>query len=197
MKCLTRERIKKAALSLFVKDGYEGARLVDIAKAVNIKTASLYYHFESKEELFTELFNDMRNKKMANINVLQQKLNELGSTKERLYCLYSDYSNRGYEHSEELNFWKRSALFPPSFLSEKIHSDLIDYQKQFIDLLLTPVILEGIHSNELINHDSNKSVVVFLSLIQGMFSEFHYSKPKAYKEKLVMLWEFFWDSIKK
>ena len=193
---MTRERIKNAALSLFVKDGYEGARLVDIAKAVNIKTASLYYHFERKEQLFIELFNDMRNEKLANIKVLHQKLNELGSVKERLFCLYSDYSNRGYDHSEELNFWKRSALFPPSFLREKIHSDLIDYQKQFIDLLLMPVILEGIHSNKLKNHDANQSIVVFLSLIQGMFSEFHYSKPKAYKEKIDVVWEFFWDSIK-
>jgi len=194
---LTRELIKKAALSLFVKDGYEGARLVDIAKAVNIKTPSIYFHFESKEQLFTELFNDMRDKKLANIKVLHQKLNEFSSAKERLVCLYSDWSDRGYEHNEEVIFWKRSALFPPSFLRDKINNDLITYQKKFVDELLRPVILEGIKSNELKNLDVNKCIVVFLSMIQGMFSEFHYSRPEEYKEKIVMLWEFFWDSIKK
>lgn len=94
-------------------------------------------------------------------------------------------------------FWKRSALFPPSFLREKIYNDLITYQKKFVDELLRPVIVEGIKSSELKNLDVNKCVVVFLSMIQGMFSEFHYSKPEAYKEKIAMLWEFFWDSIKK
>lgn len=194
---MTRDQIKKVALSLFVKDGYEGARLVDIAKAVTIKTPSIYFHFESKEQLFTEVFNDMRDEKLANIKVLHQKLNEFGSAKERLFCLYSDWSNRGYENNEEVIFWKRSALFPPSFLREKIHNDLINYQNKFVGELLRPVILEGKKTGELKNLDVNTCVVVFLSIIQGMFSEFHYSKPEVYKEKIAMLWEFFWDSIKK
>jgi len=193
---LTRGQIKKAALSLFVKDGYEGAKLADIAKAVNIKTPSIYFHFESKEQIFTEVFNDMRDEKLASIMELQQKLNGYGSAKERLFCLYSDWSNRGYEHNEEVIFWKRSALFPPSFLRDKIHNDLITYQNRFVDELLRPVIMAGIKSGELKNLDVNKCVVVFLSMIQGMFSEFHYSKPEAYKEKIAVLWEFFWDSIK-
>jgi AcrR family transcriptional regulator len=194
---LTRGQIKKAALSLFVKDGYEGAKLADIAKAVNIKTPSIYFHFESKEQIFTEVFNDMRDEKLANINLLHQKVNEYISAKERLFCLYSDWSNRGYEHNEEVIFWKRSALFPPSFLRDKIHNDLITYQNKFVDELLRPVIFEGVKSGELKNLDVNKFVVVFLSMIQGMFSEFHYSKPEAYREKIAVLWEFFWDSITK
>ena len=193
---MTRERIKKAALSLFVQDGYEGARLVDIAKAVNIKTASLYFHFESKEQIFIELFNDMRDKRLASFEVLHHKLNELKTAEARLLCLYNDYSNRGYEHNDELLFWKRSGLFPPSFLKEKINEDLVAYQKKFLDELLVPVILEGIKTHELKDQDVNKCVVVFLSMIQGMFSEFRYSQPEAYKEKIVILWEFFWDSIK-
>lgn len=194
---MTRGQIKKAALSLFVKDGYEGAKLADIAKAVNIKTPSIYFHFESKEQIFTEVFNDMRDEKLANINLLHQKVNEYISAKERLFCLYSDWSNRGYEHNEEVIFWKRSALFPPSFLRDKIHNDLITYQNKFVDELLRPVIFEGVKSGELKNLDVNKFVVVFLSMIQGMFSEFHYSKPEAYREKIAVLWEFFWDSITK
>lgn len=195
--CLTKELIKKAALSLFVKDGYEGARLADIAKAVNIKTASLYFHFESKEQLFVELFNDMRDKRLANIEVLHRKLNELGSAKERLYCLYSDYSNRGYEDDEELIFWKRSALFPPSFLREKINDDLIAYQKIFFDELFTPVILGGIQSNELKQQAVNRCFVAFLSIIGAVFSEIHYSKQETYREKIDILWDFFWDSVKR
>ncbi|HBV89354.1 MAG TPA: hypothetical protein DEF42_22510 [Desulfosporosinus sp.] len=194
---MTRELIKKTALSLFVKNGYEGTRLVDIAKTVNIKTPSIYFHFESKEQLFIELFNDMRTKKLDSIKVLHKKLNKFDSAKERLFCLYSDWSDRGYEHNEEVVFWKRSALFPPSFLKKKINNDLIIYQKKFVDELLRPVILEGIKSSELKNLDVDKCVVVFLSIIQGMFSEFHYSKPEAYKEKITMLWEYFWESIKK
>lgn len=193
---MTKEMIKRAALSLFVKNGYEGTKLLDIAKAVNIKTPSIYFYFESKEHLFIELFNDIRNKKLANIKVLYQKLSEFNSAKERLFFLYSDYSNRGYEDDEEIIFWKRIALFPPGFLKEKVKNELIAYQNKFVDELLRPVILDGIKTDELKKLDVNKCIVAFLSMIQGMFSEFCYSEPETYKEKTAMLWEFFWDSIK-
>lgn len=188
--------IKRAALSLFNENGYEGARLADIAKKVNIKTPSIYFHFASKEQLFTELFNDIRDIKLANITVLQHKLNEFCSAKDRLFCLYSDFSNRGYEDNPEMIFWKRCALFPPGFLRDKINHDLILYQNKFVDELLRPVILAGIKSSELKKMDINRSIVVFLSMIQGMFSEYRYSEPKAYQEKIVILWEYFWDAIK-
>ena len=194
---LTREAIKKAALSLFAQGGYEGARLADIAKAVNIKAASLYFHFENKEQLFVELFDDMRDKRLANIDVLQQKIKNCATAKERLFCLYSDYSSRGYEHSEELIFWKRCALFPPNFLKEKINIDLIAYQKKFIDELLKPVIALGMKNKELKKQDVNKCVVSFLGVIAAIFSEIHYSKQETYEEKLEILWELFWDSLKK
>lgn len=193
---MTREQIKNAALLLFVKDGYEGARLVDIAKAVNIKTPSIYFHFDSKEQLFTELFDDMLSKKLSNIKMLHQKLQEFSTVKDKLFCLYNDFAHRGYEDSEEM-FWKRSALFPPSFHREKINRDLIIYQEKFVDELLKPLILEGIRTDELKELDVNQGVVVFLSMIQGMFSEFHYSKPEIYREKINLLWDYFWNSIKK
>ena len=61
---MTKDKIKKAALALFVKGGYEGARLADIAAAVNIKPPSLYFHFESKEKLFIEVFDDLLSKRL-------------------------------------------------------------------------------------------------------------------------------------
>lgn len=193
---MTREHIKQAALLLFVKDGYEGARLADIAKAVNIKTPSIYFHFDNKEALFTELFDDMKNKKLANITGLRKKLREFSTAKEKLFCLYNDFALRGYEDPEEM-FWKRSALFPPSFLREQVNHDLIIYQEKFVEELLKPVLLEGIATNELMEMDVNQGVVVFLSMIQGMFSEFHYSKPEIYREKINLLWDYYWNSIER
>lgn len=188
--------LKKAALELFVKDGYEGARLVDIAKAVNIKTPSIYFHFENKEQLFTELFDDIREKKLADIKSLNERINYLPTTRERLFSIYRDFSDREYEDNTEVIYWKRCALFPPRFLKEKIHHDLITYQNKFVEELLRPVIIQGIQCGELKDLDVNRCIVVFLSMIQGMYSEFRYSEPEAYKQKVAGLWEFFWDSVK-
>jgi len=50
----TRRRILDAAAEVFSEQGY-GARLSDIAERVGMKTGSLYYHFDSREDLVGEV----------------------------------------------------------------------------------------------------------------------------------------------
>ncbi|MDQ2906298.1 MAG: TetR/AcrR family transcriptional regulator [Ktedonobacteraceae bacterium] len=49
----TREQILDAARQLFLARGYKGVSMKDIAEAVQVTSAALYYHFpEGKQELF-------------------------------------------------------------------------------------------------------------------------------------------------
>jgi len=50
----TRRRILDAAAEVFSEQGY-GARLSDIAERAGMKTGSLYYHFDSREDLVAEV----------------------------------------------------------------------------------------------------------------------------------------------
>lgn len=52
---VTRQLILQAAAGLFREKGYAAVSLRDIALAVNMKTGSLYYHFDSKESLVEEI----------------------------------------------------------------------------------------------------------------------------------------------
>ena len=51
----TRERILAAALALFAGQGYAGTSIRDIAQAVGVTKAALYYHFRSKGEILDAL----------------------------------------------------------------------------------------------------------------------------------------------
>jgi AcrR family transcriptional regulator len=51
----TRERILDVALTLFSRDGYDGASVRDIARQVGIRESSLYNHFASKAAILAEL----------------------------------------------------------------------------------------------------------------------------------------------
>lgn len=51
----TRERILDAAARVFRDQGYAGARLSDIAAAAGLQAGSLYYHFDSRDELVEEV----------------------------------------------------------------------------------------------------------------------------------------------
>lgn len=48
-------QILSVARDLFSLKGYDGTSIRDIADAISIKTASIYYYFPSKEDLFVEV----------------------------------------------------------------------------------------------------------------------------------------------
>jgi len=53
-----RRRVLDAAAELFVRQGYAGTTLRQIAGAAGIKAGSIYHHFDSKDELFVAVLND-------------------------------------------------------------------------------------------------------------------------------------------
>src|SRR5512136_2220278 len=52
-----RERILEKATRLFVASGYAGISMREIAEAVGVSKAGLYYHFKDKEALFMAILN--------------------------------------------------------------------------------------------------------------------------------------------
>lgn len=52
----TEEKIKEAAKKIFIKRGYAGARMNDIADELGMNKALLHYYYRSKEKLFEVIF---------------------------------------------------------------------------------------------------------------------------------------------
>ena len=53
----TREKILDVSLEMISQRGYSAVSIRDICKCVGIKESSVYYHFESKQNIFDELLN--------------------------------------------------------------------------------------------------------------------------------------------
>ena len=51
----SRAAILEAAQQLFMRDGFHGISMRQIAEAVGVTKAALYYHFQDKEELFVAI----------------------------------------------------------------------------------------------------------------------------------------------
>lgn len=51
------ERIRNAAIVLFRERGYHGTSVRDLAAAVQMEPASLYYHYPSKQDILVDLFD--------------------------------------------------------------------------------------------------------------------------------------------
>lgn len=54
---MNRDVILEAAAQIFSQKGYHGASMQDIAEAVNLQKASLYYHIHSKQELLVAVLD--------------------------------------------------------------------------------------------------------------------------------------------
>lgn len=52
----TRERLLEAARAVIEKDGYAGASVLQVAERAGVAAGTLYRHFDSKEQLFVEVF---------------------------------------------------------------------------------------------------------------------------------------------
>ena len=55
----TKERILLAALDMFSQNGYAGTNIRELAASLNMGKSSMYRHFESKEEIWNTLLDEM------------------------------------------------------------------------------------------------------------------------------------------
>jgi AcrR family transcriptional regulator len=71
----TKEKLLEAAGRIFARDGFEAARLEDIASAAGYTRGAFYANFKDKEELFFALLEQWVHERMAEVNALleQQK----------------------------------------------------------------------------------------------------------------------------
>jgi AcrR family transcriptional regulator len=57
----------RAAVALMAEDGYEGTSTRDIANAVGVSVAALYYHFPSKQDLLREFLHEAHDVVLARL----------------------------------------------------------------------------------------------------------------------------------
>jgi TetR/AcrR family transcriptional regulator len=79
-----RDEIIDCATRLFAERGYEGASMADLAEAVGMRKASLFYHFASKDELYAAVMERLIAPFGAAMSAAAQTT---GSFRERLEAL--------------------------------------------------------------------------------------------------------------
>ena len=85
----TRQRIQDVALDLFAEQGYEKTSLREIAEALDVTKAALYYHFKTKEEILVSIFDDLTQPILDLIEWGRRQPHTL-ETKQEIVRRYSD-----------------------------------------------------------------------------------------------------------
>ncbi|HUO35078.1 MAG TPA: helix-turn-helix domain-containing protein [Candidatus Acidoferrum sp.] len=88
----TQRRLLAAAERIFARDGFEAARLEDIAAAAGYTRGALYAHFEDKEDIFFALQELWVAERIGEVRTL---LESYEKPEERLRALRDQYSEKG------------------------------------------------------------------------------------------------------
>lgn len=76
-----RDRILKAAVKVFAKNGFHATRVSDVAKAAGVADGTIYLYFKSKEEVLISLFEDRVERLLA---FMVEELPKLPTAPQRL-----------------------------------------------------------------------------------------------------------------
>ncbi|WP_214410407.1 TetR/AcrR family transcriptional regulator [Sphaerisporangium fuscum] len=102
----TRARIQEIALKLFTEQGYEATSLREIAEALGVTKAALYYHFRTKDDILASMAED----RQASMEHLIKWGKELPRTLEARREFVRRYADELFDshHHEFMRFMERN-----------------------------------------------------------------------------------------
>jgi len=87
----TRRKLLAAGLRIFARDGFEAARIEDIAAETGHTRGAFYAHFDTKEDLFLALLEENASNRLGD---LQRRLEKSAGAADRLRILRKFYLAR-------------------------------------------------------------------------------------------------------
>jgi AcrR family transcriptional regulator len=90
----TRERLLRAARELIEEGGYSAASVVAIASRAGVAAGTLYRHFDSKEELFVEVFRSVCDREVQAMAAAAASMPPGSPHVERLVTVLSTFAQR-------------------------------------------------------------------------------------------------------
>lgn len=133
----------------------------EIAEKVGIKAASIYSHYESKDVLFIEIYNDCYDRYSSYIHVGIDF--EGKNAKEKLFTIFENKMSFLNERTYCIRFIRRNAFFPPDELKEKLNNGGVEkrnptYIKNYTEIY-----------DELVRTEKIKKCIT----LNGFISSFH------------------------
>lgn len=173
-----------SAFKLFADKGNEFS-LNEVASEVGIQKASIYAHFQSKEDLLYAVIN-------SEINTFFLEINENCRDLKSMFFMILNY----YEKSRtKLFFWKRLLLFPPKAFEETLITKIYDLSRQRFDLI-RDIIVSDMENGIIRRQDPEAVAFSYFSLIHGVLSSNIIYQSKNLAKHYESVWEIFYNGIK-
>ena len=182
---MTKQEILEHSLTLFMKHGYEGASMSDIASATGIKKASLYAHYSGKEEIFSAVFSGVVEEYRAMMQSLTlRREDESALTRlERMFRAFLRYCHE----NERMYFWDRYFYFPPEFIRARMEQETKETQGEFL-VAISQAISEGIARGEIRPQPVQSAALAYYYLMIGLSMSVKLYEREALERDISLAW---------
>jgi AcrR family transcriptional regulator len=159
---IRRNQILDAATTVFVRQGFQHARMDDIVEESGLSKGTLYWYFKSKEDIINAILRRLFTGELANLESL---LEAEGTVSERLVLLTGD----------RVNGMKRMSSLVPiifEFYAVAVHQQWVqqfigEYFQQFRKLL-EDLIRQGTDRGEFRPVNATEAAISLASMYEGL-----------------------------
>ena len=157
-----RDQILVAARNCFVEKGYESTSMQDISRTSGLSKGGIYFHFESKMQVFLSLVDDEYDFSMS---YLQEIANQPGPIPEKLLILAQHFLENFSSLQDRAKFFlimSEVAIREPA-----VREKLLELQEVYI-VFLTKFLEDGMERGE-IRRTNPRAVAIFMKgLLDGL-----------------------------
>jgi AcrR family transcriptional regulator len=172
-----KDQILDAASEVFVEKGVYETRMDDIVKESGLSKGTLYWYFESKDEIVLSIFERMFSREFQEINNL---VDSGDSATERMLKFAEIFS-------EDIRKMLRLVPLAYEFMAWAFRRKVIQdafksYVNKFMDILI-PLLQEGIDSGEFRDINPNDAAITVGAIIEGTILIWVYDQSLVDPEK--------------
>lgn len=194
----SKEKIMVEGFKLFLQNNYKEVTIQDIVNKVGMTKGAFYYFFESKEQLFREIFQ--------RFFLSEVKIDFSKFSHDSLYKFYHDYYNHinnGSSSFRQDNEESGSYVNYNAFIYEalKLFPDFRAEARetQLSELKAWETVVRNAKNNgeikSIMNDEEIASIFIYISNGIGMQSAID-GKPQEGKTKILEFWDAFYEGLK-
>lgn len=183
-----RERILKAALKMFVENGFERSPTSKIAKDAGVATGTLFHYFNTKEELINVLYLDV---KKDMVKALKQNLDSAKTLRQKIECIWYNAISWSLNNPAGDKFFAMYGT--SSYIAEATRDEGYKNLEFVIDIFILGI-------NEEVLKDISLALMMEINMgVIGGFVKYFQNNKTDFKDKDFRenAFSMYWDCIKR
>ncbi len=153
---------------LFMNYGYERTTLAQIADRLHISAPSLYWHFQSKEEVLHEFLRAEWLNFLADV----EDAASVGTPAERLHAMAAAHVRHGLERRTESRAFSYHYAQLALLVNEERRAELYEFNQRYV-LFCRGIIEDGIRSGEFVVPNLISASFAIMNACEAVIGWFH------------------------